>query len=388
MVKEKGSLRMQAKGNILFVANYESDVGYAWWLMENYWVEISKFFYKRNRLCFLIYPKITKLPKNILDSPIHVLEHDFSDRSKHGRERLRRIISDNNISSIYLTDRKYYDIFYLLLRLWGVKVIINHDHSPGERTPVPVYKNIFKKLIHSFEIFSCDYYIGVSKFVYNRFINCGCIPSSKCFYVLNGIVPIEINDQFRFYAHEKFNIPKDAIILVTTGRATFYKGIDFLIRCANLLINESKEDNLYFIHCGDGPDLITFKQMVKDYNLNNRFIFAGRRSDVPEILQSCDIGIQASKGEAFSLSILEYMSAGLATMVPDHCGNSEAINHGVNGLLYKPEDVQSLMGHLKNIIRDRDLRSKIGSSAGQTVREKFSINKCNIELIKIVSDKL
>jgi glycosyltransferase involved in cell wall biosynthesis len=379
---------MRRKGNILLVANYASDVGYAWWLMENFWTQISRYFHDQNRLCFLIYPKINRISEKILNAPVIISEHDFSDRSLPSLKRLKKLIKMNKIRSVYITDNKYYSPYYALLRCWGIDKIVLHDHIPGERPSIPIYKRIIKHFIHSIGFFSCDHYIGVSKFVYERFVNTACIPHNKCSYTLNGIIPIETNGQYTYYAHDIFNIPKNSIIIVTTGRATFYKGLDIFIKCSNIIINEKGENDVYFLHCGDGPDLEAFKRMSANFGLNHRLIFAGNRPDVRQILQSCSIGIQASRGEAFSLSILEYMSAGLVVLAPNHCGNPEAIQDNVNGILYKPGDVQDLAERLCSLIHDEDRRARLGSAAKNTVLEKFDIKRTNAELIRILAGEL
>ncbi len=374
------------KNNILLVANYESDVGYAWWLMENFWVQIALHFTAQNRKCYLVYPKINKIPIEIQNAPISLIEHDFADPAK--KHILKKIIKAKDITSVYLTDKKYFDTIYLQMRMWGVNKIVLHDHAPGERTRVKFIKKKLKTFMHAMGLISCDHYIGVSKFVYDRFIDKGCINPKKCSYVLNGIKPIDIDASNRYYAHDTFRIPKDAVIIVTTGRATFYKGIDFLIKCAHHIINEEEAPNTYFLHCGHGPDIDAFKDLAAHHNLTQKFIFAGQREDIPRILQSCDIGVQASMGEAFSLSILEYMSAGLATVVPNHCGNGEAVVSGRNGILYTPGDIALLSGILLELTKDKQLRSRLASEGIKTVKERLNIDTTNKNLIDVLSKEL
>jgi len=369
-------------GNILLVANYKSNVGYAWWLMESFWSEIAKYFEDNGRHCYLIFPKIGEVSEIITGAPIHVLEHDFDDRTKSGKARLRTIIKDNNISAVYLTDKKSYDSYYLRLRLWGVKYIVKHDHTPGERPRIGGIKRLAKQMIYKLRIFSCDHYIGVSRFVRDRLIDNGCIPPHRCSYVLNGIMPLNMRENHRGYANRMFGIPDEAIIVVSVARATFYKGIDFIIVCADKLINEKGEPNIYFLYCGDGPDLEEFKIIANQYELADRFIFAGNRTDIREILLSCHIGLQASRGEAFSLSILEYMSAGLATLVPDNCGNSEAIEHEKNGILYELQDRDTVVGTILRLIKDDNCRERLGQEATRTIREKFHIERASKELVE------
>ncbi len=369
-------------GNILLVANYASDVGYAWWLMENFWSEIARHFESKNIKCYLIYPKINLIPERISTAPIELLEIDFKDRSAQNILKLKDLIQSANIHNVYLTDRESFDLLYFKMRLWGVRKIINHDHTPGERPPARPIIATIKNIIHRLGFISCDHYIGVSKFVRDRLISNSCVPEKKSSFVLNGIIPVEKKDACRNHANIEFSIPSGSIIIATTGRAVFYKGIDFIIKCANEIIHTHNIDNAYFLYCGDGPNMPDFKQLTQEYNLQEKFIFAGQRNDVKCLLQSCDIGIQASKGEAFSLSILEYLSAGLPTLVPDICGNAEAVSSNINGYVYAAENVNAAVNLLLGLIKDEQLRIKLGAAAVKSVENKFNIDKTNQILLQ------
>ena len=74
-------------GNILLVANYASDVGYAWWLMENFWIQIADLFSQQGRKVFLMYPVVNTVPSEVSKSSIIIVEHDFSD-IKHLDKRI------------------------------------------------------------------------------------------------------------------------------------------------------------------------------------------------------------------------------------------------------------------------------------------------------------
>jgi len=374
--------KIQANSNILLVANYRSDIGYAWWLMENFWSEISVHFLKSGRKCTLIYPKINSIPDVIKKSPITLIEQDFSDKSFRSIVKLLRIIKQNKIGFVYLTDRAYYDWLYLLMKIFGVRRIVNHDHTPGELPRPPFYKKAIKKMIHFLRLFSCDHYIGVSKFVKKRAIESACISEKKCSYIHNGL---KLFDNSRStYAHDTFNIPKGSKIIVTTGRATFYKGIDVLIKCANILINEKGFKSVYFLYVGNGPDLQKFKDMAVELRVDKKFVFAGFRNDISKILPSCDIGLQVSLGEAFSLSILEYMCAGLATLAPDNCGNSEAIEDGVNGILFQPGEVTDIVEKITILLNNQKISQKIKKKVRESVVENFTIEVCNRKIISLL----
>ena len=379
---------MPTKGNILLVANWESNVGYAWWLMENFWVAISENFNRKGITSYLIYPKITQIPESIVTSGMEIDECDFTDRSFSNLRKLHKYIKTNKIRHIYLTDMPPYSLLYLLLRLWGVKNIIVHDHTPGDRFVPAAWMKPVKSLIQKIPLYTADHFIAVSEFVHNRMIEVSRISHTKCSIAPNGIHPIDLDNVEQKYAYRAFGIPEDRIIVITTGRASYYKGIDFFIKCANELINNQSCDQLHFLFCGDGPDIQDFRDMVYNLCLYNNFTFAGKRTDIAEILPSCKIGFHTATGEVgYSLSILEYMSAGLVTIVPDRPSTSAATQHLNTGLIYHHKDIISACNAIKQGLSD-ELAETISRNAIYEIKENYNIKNTNDKLISILNDVL
>lgn len=374
-----------SSGNILLVANWESDVGYAWWLMESFWLAISRHYSKHGLTTILIYPKITSIPVSISSSCITVIEHNFHNKSPINMARLQSIIKEHNIKNIYLTDAAHYSWVYLLLRIWGIKKILVHVHTPGERSPPGSFVKALKKAIFSLHFFSADKFLAVSDFVKARLVNAACIPEQRCACVSNGIIPIDASEHEKNYAQTHFNIAPGKIIVVSTGRATFYKGIDFVIDCANALINIHERTEFHFLYCGDGPDLDAFKEMVHQYHLEKNFTFAGKRDDIRKILPSCHIGLHTATGEVgYSLSILEYMSAGLLTIVPDKPSVSGATINDVSGLLYQDRNINSCLEKILQY-HDSSKTEQIRKNAANVVNKKYNLQHTHKLLIDTIS---
>lgn len=373
------------EGNILLVANWESNVGYAWWLMENFWTTISGHFEQQGKHCYLIYPKITQIPESIATSDVRIEELNFRSQTRKNRSALRQLIKSNDIRYIYLSDSPSYSLFYIRLRLWGIKKIVVHEHSPGERTPPSSWRKSLKMAIQRMPWITADHFIAVTDFVYRRFIEVSCIPPGKCSIALNGIQPVDLESSDTEYAYRELDIPLTRQIVVTTGRASSYKGIEFFIECAAELVNKQELHQLHFLFCGDGPDIELFRTLVKRLDIGDHFTFAGQRTDVRQILPSCHIGFHAAAGEVgYSLSILEYMSAGLVTIVPDRPSTSLATRHMQTGLLYTPQDVRSATEAIK-IALEPGVASRLRENAIFDVKDRFTIEKTNEQLIEILN---
>lgn len=373
------------KKNILLVANWDSNVGYAWWLMENFWSIIAHKFSSQGIKSILIYPSISVIPDIIKNSPIEIIKHDYDDSSHANVKRLESIINEHNIGHIYLSDKPETCFRYLRLKLWNINTIIVHDHTPGDRPKLTGLKLLVKKLIKRLPLINADCFIAVTPFVKERMIFSSGIPENKCFIAKNGINHIGRDTKNRYYCHDAFNIPHNSTLIISTGRANYYKRIDFLIDCFAMLLQKNNINNLYFVFCGEGPHLQDFKESAINHGITDKFIFAGKRNDVNLLLQSCDIGIQASKGEVgYSLSILEYMSAGLATLVADKPSVCQSIIDGVDGLHYEHNNISSACEKLSSVINNQELREKLGANAIESVKVNYTFKQTNKQLLDIL----
>src|SRR5690606_8656685 len=102
---------------LLLVANWDSDVGYAWWLMESFWAKLAERYAPTQRI-LLAYPKINTIPTSIAEAPLQTVEQPFGLSAAP-----KRILSDlrflraNKVQCIYLSDRPTWSLRYLLYRI-------------------------------------------------------------------------------------------------------------------------------------------------------------------------------------------------------------------------------------------------------------------------------
>jgi glycosyltransferase involved in cell wall biosynthesis len=166
------------------------------------------------------------------------------------------------------------------------------------------------------------------------------------------------------------------------------KRIDFAIEVARHCVEGLCVDDLYFVHCGDGPELDRLRTLAAERGLTGRFVFAGRRSDVRELLCSSDLALHAARGEAFSLAILEYMGAGLPVLVPDIPTVRQAVRHGETGLVYRDLDIAETGRLVADLCKDPARRSRLGSAAAAEVRMNYSLEAMNETFRRVVAGVL
>ena len=92
---------------------------------------------------------------------------------------------------------------------------------------------------------------------------------------------------------------------------------------------------------------------VKDHKLSDQIYFDGFKTKMNEYRSDMDIGIVASKSEAFGRVTVEGMLSNLAMIGADSAATSELITDNVTGLLYKNGDIDELAEKLVYLYKDR-----------------------------------
>ena len=368
------------KPAILCVANWDSNVGYAWWLMESFWIAIHTTF-KEEYNSLIAYPSISSLPEPIATSAIEKVSFDFRIDSFKDLLRHKEFIKKHNIKVIYFSDRPTNHWSYLFFKLWGVKKIVVHDHTPGVRSRPHGFRLLLKKLRSRIPLLNADIAIGATEYVKNRLIEINCLPAYKCFAAPNGlpetktvITPINL--------HQQLHLSPDTLLIVSTGRANIYKGLDFALKVIARLVHQRSIHNLHFIFCGDGPDLDVLEKMARSLNINSNVSFLGRVNNIPQLLPACNIAFHPSRGEVgYSLSILEYMRAGLPVVLSDNPSVCEATTDNINGLIYPENDVDACAEKIITLLSDVNLAKSLGENGARIVSEKYSLAMTHTQLI-------
>jgi glycosyltransferase involved in cell wall biosynthesis len=198
-------------------------------------------------------------------------------------------------------------------------------------------------------------------------------PLSKIRVIPNGIDV----DKFKATSNNRellFPGCADAPLVVLVGNMhTDVKGHPWVIGGASVVLREFPKTRFVFV--GDGEQRGEFEKQVRQLGLGEHFVFLGRRSDITEILASCDVGILPSRTEGMSNALLEYMAAGLPVVASRVGGSSEIVQAGVTGLLIPPEDSPALGKAILKLLRDEKGTRKMGLAGQEFVAQNFSFER-------------
>ncbi len=355
---------MTRKSGVLAVGNFDSNTGYAWKLMERLWCDLSVFYEAKNYQTYVVFPTVSEIPECLTEHNCIVEQEDFTSRSFRSVMRQASYIRKNSIKALYLTDQETKSFRFFIYRLCGVREIIVHDHTPGVRTRPGFIKKLLKTIVNRLPLFSCTACFAVSPYVKQRLIDVNCVPPSKVHCVTNGI---EVTNP-KPSAREEGELVR----IVTVGRASYYKGIEFALRVIRSLIFEHECRNIRYELFGDGPDLETFKKLAAELEIEPYLVFHGAVSNVAEKLETCDIAFHPSKGEAMSLAILEYMRAGLPVVASNNPSVSSTLKHKHDSVIYKESEVESAANALLGLIKSSEYRNQLGQFGQRRVDKEFS----------------
>jgi L-malate glycosyltransferase len=130
---------------------------------------------------------------------------------------------------------------------------------------------------------------------------------------------------------------------------------------------------LQFVLIGDGPLRPGLEALAAQLELNDRMLFLGDRRDIPAVLASLDITVLPSSSESLSNVILESMAASVPVIAARVGGNPEVVQDGETGFLFNSDDEEAFAARLETLVRQPELRKKLGSSARERARAEYSI---------------
>ena len=184
--------------------------------------------------------------------------------------------------------------------------------------------------------------------------------------IYNGIVP---KDESLSSNH-----CNKVITFCIVGRLEPNKNQMEVLEACRLLKQETEHPFSLLIIGGGGNTAYTeeLKQYAADNGLGNNVVFMGYRSDVPEVLSRCDVGITASTNEAFGRVTVEYMMQNLAVIVSDTGANPEIVSDGGTGLLYRSGDARQLADKMLALLGDRALLLRLAANGKRQAMERFS----------------
>jgi glycosyltransferase involved in cell wall biosynthesis len=158
-------------------------------------------------------------------------------------------------------------------------------------------------------------------------------------------------------------------LLLFVGRVAYEKNIDFLLRMLERAVARVPE--LLLVVAGEGPALASLKRLTARLELQEHVLFVGyldRRSSLLDCYRAADAFVFASRTETQGLVLLEAMALGVPVVSTAVMGTRDVVGPG-RGALVPKDDEADFADHVVRLVRDPQLRARIGAEGRAYVRE-------------------
>jgi glycosyltransferase involved in cell wall biosynthesis len=108
--------------------------------------------------------------------------------------------------------------------------------------------------------------------------------------------------------------------------------------------------------------------------LGDRCRFTGPAEEVPSVLRSLDVVVNASTSEPFGLSILEAQACGVPVIGTDTGGIPEFVIDGETGLLFSPGRPDELAARLNRLLGAPGLGHDLAAAARRVVTARHTLS--------------
>lgn len=183
--------------------------------------------------------------------------------------------------------------------------------------------------------------------------------------------------KFKLARKDRIRLFPDAgdgkLVVLVGNMHTDVKGHPWLIAAAPAVLEQFPDTR--FVLVGEGEQRSHFEKQVRDLGVLQSFLFLGRRSDIPEILASCDIAVLPSRAEGLPNAVLEYMAAGLPVIASRVGGNAELVQDGVTGMLVPSEDSAALSAALLKLLSEPALAARLAQAGHEFTVRNFSFER-------------
>lgn len=206
----------------------------------------------------------------------------------------------------------------------------------------------------------------------------------KC-YKIHGIgvstTKFTTDNAYNCYLDKEFNIPSDAIKILSVGELIPRKNHEVIIRALENL----KEYNVFYFIAGDGELKQYLQKLIDNLGLNSKVFLLGYRTDISALCNSVDIFALPSVHEGLSVALMEAMGCGKPVIASKIRGNIDLIDEEKGGYLVSTYDVKGYTCAIETLASSRRKCSKYGEYNKIRVKD-FDIECVKKELLEIFDE--
>lgn len=197
-------------------------------------------------------------------------------------------------------------------------------------------------------------------------------------------------EDFPFETSANFDVSSEEteVHLMWCARFLRWKHPELPVRLAKRL--KDKGYKFVFDMYGSGVELENVKRLASELEVTDVLRFQGNlpNDKILEQMRQHEIFLFTSdKNEGWGAVLNESMSNGCAVVASDEIGSVPfLVEDGVNGLVFKSEDLDSLETKVMSLLDNADCRRTIAANAMRTMRTLWSPQNAADNLLRLIDD--
>ena len=207
------------------------------------------------------------------------------------------------------------------------------------------------------------------------------VPAARTVTVHEGIDLERMATAPAVNLHEELFLPHQAPIVGNVAALVPHKGQRHFVEAAALVVRKVADTR--FVIAGEGELRPALERQIREHRLEKHVLLAGFRPDVLSLHKAFDIFVMSSITEGLGTSLLDAMAAARPIVATTTGGIPEVVVDGVTGFLVAPRDDAAMAAAIVKLLKDPDLRQRMGQAGLARARELFSAERMLKETLKV-----
>ena len=213
-------------------------------------------------------------------------------------------------------------------------------------------------------------FVAVSASEGDLAVRLGIVPADRLAIIPNGIdptTPPPAAPDLR----SRLGLEPGVPLIGSVARLVPQKApLDFVKACAGVA---KEATGAHFLLIGSGPLESAVDKEIQRLGLTRRFHKLAVLPEAAAALGDLEVLVSTSKFEGGPYAPIEAMRVGTPVVLSDVVGNRDAVEHGTSGLLVPEGDVDGFAMAILRLLRDDDLRARLGSAGRDRVDSRFDV---------------
>lgn len=260
------------------------------------------------------------------------------------------------------------------LAAWRARapVVVHTVHGQAFHPYQAQWRNRLYILLERLAARRCHHIFAVAQAMVDQCVNAGVAEREKYSVVYSGM-------ELQSYAtavpdpalRAHLGIPPEAPVIGKIARLFDLKGHDVLLEAAARIVPEFPDAR--FLLVGDGLRRTELEEKASNLGISANVVFAGLvpPSTIPKYVALMDILAHFSLREGLPRTVVQALAGGIPAVAFDLDGTPEVIETDQTGILCPPGDADSAADALLKLLRNPQMRRRMGEEGQKRVQQQF-----------------